>query len=172
MTIAYGVGARITGARVASGKLNRFRIATLERIRAEAQDHANQAAANLSQAVAETYTAPGSGKLARHISFQISDIENGVQVQLVAPNYRELGFITDLAGGTFHPGPYMIFSSNSRLLSFFWRRIGARFVGPQVLHPGFSRDVLSEEGHRQMAIWADRMERAVRNSAADILLEL
>ncbi|SRR6266550_2173657 len=171
-TIAFGVGVRMTGADVAAGRVNKFRVTTLQRMQKEADQHAKDAVTAIRALMQETYNSPGSGKAARSLSYKLSQSENGVSVQLTIGNFRELEFITELSGGTFHGGPYPILARSGKLLKFYWRRAGRVFIGPVVIHPGFRRDVLRDEGNRQMAIWADRMQRSFRNSVADVLLEI
>lgn len=170
-TIAFGLGIKIKGADTTRGKVNKFRVTTLQRMQKEGQQHAEDAVASIRALMQETYTAPGSGKASRSLNYRLVQNENGFSVQLSIGNFRELQFMSDVTG-QFHGEPYPIFAARGKLLRFYWRRVGRVFHGPLVIHPGFRRDVLMEEGNRQMSIWADRMQKSFRNSVTDVLFEV
>ena len=107
--------------------------------------------------MAMAYTSrEATGRVGRSIGYRTQLTENGVQVSFVIGAFRELEFITSLAGGHFqnYPvGPYIIAPNPPK------KNLRIQFRSGEIHYPlrvvwgsetgGFERDVLAEVGQSE-----------------------
>lgn len=124
-------------------RLHRFRTSTVDRLSDMATQVGQNATEELRARLRSTYNSPDStGRTADSAQFRVTaDREKGVSLSVYIGAFRQVQYMTNLGGGTFMAGPYRIWAVNASYLDFYWRRIGRRFIGKYVNHPGFREDI-------------------------------
>jgi hypothetical protein len=171
------IGVRITGATDAAGRVHKFRITTLQRLREAAQARAREARDHIRGEMAAEYTSrEASGRLARSVVYRTQLIDNGVSVSLLIGGYRELSYVTALGGGyftLFPVGPFVITPRFKRMLriQFSDGIVYTKAVLWGSETGGFSRDVLADVASVEMADFQSDMLRVVDDAIVELTVE-
>jgi hypothetical protein len=151
------VEVRFHGQEKARKKVHQFRATTLEKLREAAQRRAKISRDRMRAEMAMAYSSRhATGRLGRSIGYRTELTENGVNVSFVIGAFRELSFVTALAGGHFqnYPvGPFIIEPNPPK------KHLRIQFRSGEVIYPlrvlwgsesgGFERDVLAEVGQSE-----------------------
>lgn len=173
------VEVRFGGLRKATGKIHNFQATTLERLREATQRRAKQSRDRMRAEMAAAYTSrSATGRIGRSIGYRTQLTENGITVSFVIGAFRELQFITALAGGHFqnYPvGPYIIAPNPPK------KNLRIQFRSGEVIYPlavlwgsesgGFERDVLSEVGQSEGESFMADVTAAFNQAIAELSME-
>lgn len=135
-------GLRIEGAKDAGGRVHRFNDQSLQDLQKAAKDRADQTVNQIRIQMATEYTSKwAQGRLARGVRSKVEINGNGVDVEILIPEYRELRYVTSLLQGHFQNFPVRPFAilpvtRKALLIPFpnpmarqFIRGKGGRFAG-------------------------------------------
>ena len=175
MTFGPNMGVRITGAENARGRVRKFRVTTLARMKEEAKRGAGAAVGLMRSAMHAEYTSQDAGDLAAGLSMSIQEDENGLSVSFAFPGLRELSYVTALGGGyfsVFPVGPYEIYPQEGGRLALHFSD-GTVVLGRDkpVTHPGFQSDVIANTGSAVLEALALNVTRAIDGSVAELVME-
>lgn len=126
-----------------------------------------------------TYTSrSATGRLGRSIGYRTQLTSNGISVSFVIANFRELSFVTSLAGGYFQSypvGPYIIEPNPPK------KHLRIQFRSGEVIYPlrvlwgsesgGFERDVLSEVGQSEGEAFVQDIMAEFQQAIGELTLE-
>lgn len=137
-------GFRIEGAKDAQGRVHKFSNTALRSLQDKASDRADKTVFRFKTEMAKEYTSKwATGLLARGITHKEMRSGNGIDVQFLIQDRRELRYVTAALGGYFHQfpvGPFVIVPQTRKFLLIpfpnslarrFIRGKGGRFAGSQ-----------------------------------------
>ena len=152
-------------------RLHKFQTGTVDRLSSVAVDVGTEATEELRARLRQAFHSPDStGRTAASAKFSVkTDRQKGVGLSIYIGAFRQVRFMTNLAGGRWHSGPYRIWASNKKYLTFYWRRESTRFWGRYVRHPGFpAGDIPMEVMLKYRDIFTRRSMEAVTRGIVEL----
>lgn len=152
-------------------KLHRFQESTVDRLGDMAEEVGQQASEELRSRLLQAFNSDDStGRTADSVKFAVKeDRQKGVSLNLYIGAFRQVPFMTNLAGGRWHSGPYRIWAQEKKFLNFYWRKMRTRFRGKVVKHPGFpAGDIPMEVSLKYRDIFTARSMESVSRGIVEM----
>lgn len=172
-TVGVGLSLRIHGARNAQGRVTQFRVTTADKINKILVKEAPNAEQRMREAAqAHFNSGEGTGRTANSLALEVRPGKTGASIRFRIGVFRQTRFLTSLLPDSqFQPDPYPITKSGPKL-RFFWKAGPAGpgiYYADEVIHPGFGRDILAEQGEIELENLGRLVEMEVRTAVAEVV---